>query len=78
MIRCVRVVDRLSSFTTKNLLFYNTHSKTVIWNHLRMSCDDNFVIKENEIFLWRTFYLRMSCDDNFVIKENEIFLWRTF
>ena len=45
--------------TTKKLLFYDVHSNTVIlnrlYNRLRKSHSDSFVIKENEFFLWCTF-----------------------
>ena len=41
---------RLGANTTKNMPFYDAHSKTIMQNRLRMSRGGIFVIRENDCF----------------------------
>ena len=61
-------------FTTRNRAFYDTHSKTVIWDRLRMWRGDKLVIKILEISFYNTHFktvvnnrLRIYLGGNFVI-----------
>ena len=54
MASIVSVWAKQRTITTKKLIFYDVHSKTVIRNRLRMSRGGSFVIKKNTFFFYNT------------------------